>query len=130
MNPFRLLVSLFWSLRGLVLWGGLVVFILAAWCVFQRDAISDYFHSLDQRDQERARVDRLGDQVRELDREHERLEKDASFEHERVVRSRYHWSRPDERVLLLQSPDRPGETAAAPTTGTAPGTALPGGAGR
>jgi cell division protein FtsB len=98
---------------------GLAVFIAGVWCIFERDAIADYFHSQDLRDQEKTRVDRLGNQVRELEQERDRLEKDATFEREKVARSRFHWSRPGERVLLLESPDRVGQSAAAkPTTAT------------
>lgn len=126
MNPFRLLLRLAWSLRGLVLWGGLAVFILGVWCIFERDSISDYFHNLDLRDQERARVDLVANQVRDLEQDRDRRAKDATFEHEKDVRERFHWSKPGERVLLLQSSDRAGEAAAAPTTGTASKLALPG----
>ena len=118
-NPFKILLSLVWSLRGLLVLAGVAVFVAGGWCVLQRDAIAEYFQSLDVRDQERARVDQLGSQVRELELERERLSKDATFEREKVARTRFHWSRPDERVLILQGADESGARAEAPTSATA-----------
>ena len=130
MNPFRLLGRLFWSLRGLLLWVGLAVAIVVVGIVVYWPTIAAYRRSSDLRDQEKTRVDELDGQVRDWERERDRLNKDGTFEREKVVRERYHWSRSDERMLILESPDRAAEAPAAPTTATAPTPIAPSPSGR
>lgn len=100
-GPFR---NLFYSQRKVVAWTVLILSIVMVWCVFQRDAITEYFQSLEVRDKEKQRIEDLDRQVRRLEREARVLSSNEGFEREKVARKQHHLSKPGENVLYLQDP--------------------------
>ena len=99
----RFLRSLLWSQRGLAIWLIVVVAIVAAWFLLNRNAILNYLTQFRQRNELRDHVAQQESETRELERQRDVLSNDG-FESEKAARQRFHLSKPGEKVLYLEPP--------------------------
>jgi cell division protein FtsB len=103
MALLRLLKNLFLVWRSTVIWGLLLAGVIVAWCVLQRNAIWEYLDTQEMRDKEKMRVEKLEHEIEQLQNERETLSR-VGDEHELVARKTYRLSKPGEEVLYLKMP--------------------------
>jgi hypothetical protein len=115
----RLIRSLFWSQRALILWLILVLSIAATWFCLNRDAIRNYLAHYNKRNELRDRLSRQDRELQELERQRDLLSENG-FESEKAARQRFHMSKPGEKVLYLDLPPGQNDGPTTPTQNQSP----------
>jgi cell division protein FtsB len=101
----RGLLRFFWNQRGLFLWAVVMALAALGWAWLKQDVILDYFDKRAQRNRILRDVESLEEDIKRGEREREVLAV-GGFEAEKVARERYRLSKPGEKVLYLQTPQK------------------------